>query len=48
MIEATFWDEATMSFDKKAVEALPSPVIAAVTSMKVTEYLGSYNSYYLI
>lgn len=43
MIEATFWDEATMSFDKQAVQDLPSPVIVAVTSMKITEYLGSYN-----
>lgn len=36
MIETTFWDEAANSFDKEAIEALPSPVIVAITSMKVT------------
>ncbi|CAH1453121.1 unnamed protein product [Lactuca virosa] len=41
MIETTFWDEAANSFDKEAIEALPSPVIVAITSMKVTQYLGN-------
>ncbi|CAI9289154.1 unnamed protein product [Lactuca saligna] len=41
MIETTFWDEAANSFDKEAIEALSSPVIVAITSMKVTQYLGN-------
>ncbi|KAI3689971.1 hypothetical protein L2E82_47943 [Cichorium intybus] len=41
MIEATFWDEAAKSFDKEAVQALPDPVIVAITSMKVTKYQGN-------
>ncbi|CAH1432262.1 unnamed protein product [Lactuca virosa] len=41
MIETTFWDEAANSFDKEVIEALPSPVIVAITSMKVTQYLGN-------
>lgn len=43
MIEATFWEEKAFSINKEAIMSLPSPVIAVVTSMKVTKYEGSHN-----
>lgn len=48
MIETTFLDEAANLFDKEAIETLPSPVIVAITSMKVTHYLGTFFSFYCI
>ncbi|PWA91714.1 rho GTPase activating protein with PAK-box/P21-Rho-binding domain-containing protein [Artemisia annua] len=36
MIDATIWDDDAISFNKEAVATLHSPVIVAITSMKVT------------
>lgn len=43
MIDTTFWGDAALSFNKEAVTSLPSPVIIALTSMKVTQFLGKCN-----
>ncbi|GJV31608.1 nucleic acid-binding, OB-fold protein [Tanacetum coccineum] len=43
VVELALWDEMAKSFNKDEFEAIPKPVIIAVSSCKVLEYGAKYN-----
>ena len=48
MVEIISWEEIAKTYDTDAVISLPSPVIVAVTSIKVVKFGGIKKSYILL